>query len=50
MDLAFWLRVFHGFWQAKSSFVGSILGFSQFLQLPQQPQYLKLASKVSIVI
>ncbi len=39
-------RVFHGFWQAKFSDGGSVLGSSQFLILPQLPPKILLDSKV----
>jgi hypothetical protein len=38
--------VFQGFSKAKSANGGSILSSSQFLILPQQPQKMKLATKV----
>jgi hypothetical protein len=38
--------VFQGFSKAKSANGGLILSLSQFLILPQQPQNIKLASKV----
>jgi hypothetical protein len=37
-------RVFHGFGQAKSANGGSILGSSQFSELPQLLQKMELAS------
>ena len=39
-------RAFHRFGQAKFAYGGPVLGSSQFLQLPQLPQKMKLASKV----
>jgi len=40
-------RVFHGFGQAKFADGGSILGSSQFMQLPQLPLKMMLDLKKS---
>jgi len=39
-------RVFHGFWQTKFAYDGSILGSSQFTLLPQLPLKTMLSLKV----